>query len=115
VVVAALAGGASGVAGSALLPARPAVERAEVLLYDGQPTPLGQVLVIAQVEDGDVALLRLQRVLADASAAPAPECPGDLTRDGVVNFADLNEALHAPAFSMRDLNLVLSAFGQSCD
>lgn len=66
-----------------------------------------------------------------AGLSTRPACPGDATRNGAVNFADLNEVLSAfgqigggnaiPAdvngdgvVNFTDLNAVLSAFGTAC-
>lgn len=66
-----------------------------------------------------------------AGVSRQPTCPGDATRDGLVNFADLNEVLGSygqtsattlqpddvdgdGTVGFEDLNLVLSSFGGVC-
>lgn len=87
--------------------------------------PFPPRIVIAPVFDGVIC----QAITLDIRSAPT--CPADLTGDGFVTFADLNEVLGAfgavgqPGFvpgdanangatDFADLNLVLSDFGQAC-
>lgn len=46
---------------------------------------------------------------------PPAKCAGDLNNDRVIDSADLFAALSRGHADLTQLNLVLSAFGQSCD
>jgi hypothetical protein len=74
----------------------------------------GQVLVSARFTDNSSAILRLQRVVSTDADTSSP-CAGDLTRDNRVDAADLLAALNSSPVDFADLNLVLSAFGSTCD
>ena len=80
-----------------------------------QPTPSddpdGRVVRVVGLSEGGSALVLLLVAPPDAARA---ECAGDLNGDRVIDFSDLLAALSREHVGMTQLNLVLSAFGQSC-
>lgn len=74
----------------------------------------GQSLLGVQLDNGSSAVLRLQRAVSTDADTTSP-CAGDLTRDRRVDVADLHAALTSSPVDVADLNLVLSAFGSTCD
>ena len=85
----------------------------------------GEVVFAASVNDGSTDI---GTAITVATVADAPDCPGDVTGDNVVDLADLNlvlanfgqstsegDANDDGVVNLEDLNAVLGAFGTACD